>query len=171
MIRVCSVAQPSRGRGSAAINERREEAFDALTTFGFCRHRGTHAPILHASERRGRRRCSGCLQCHAEAKADHAAREQATAHGAEEANVAKTILTIPSTLPARLTTIQKSCLAKAFDENPASCREGSDIGSAVVHTPSPEISSRGPDLPVLPRQCCLARRKARPAGRRHHGDP
>jgi hypothetical protein len=52
-----------------------------------------------------------------------------------EAHVAKTILTIPATLPARLTTIQKACVASVFEANPAACPEGSDIGTAVVHTP------------------------------------
>ncbi|HTZ64511.1 MAG TPA: hypothetical protein VMB51_10430 [Solirubrobacteraceae bacterium] len=52
-----------------------------------------------------------------------------------EAHVAKTILTIPATLPARLTTIQKACVAATFEVNPAACGEGSDIGTAVVHTP------------------------------------
>ncbi len=36
-----------------------------------------------------------------------------------EAHVAKTILTIPATLPARLTTIQKACVASVFEANPA----------------------------------------------------
>jgi hypothetical protein len=54
---------------------------------------------------------------------------------AGEAHVAKTILTIPATLPARLTTIQKACVAAVFEANPAACPEGSDIGTAVVHTP------------------------------------
>ncbi len=52
-----------------------------------------------------------------------------------EAHVAKTILTIPATLPARLTTIQKACVASVFEADPAACPEGSDIGMAVVHTP------------------------------------
>ena len=52
-----------------------------------------------------------------------------------EAHVAKTILTIPATLPARLTTIQKACIAATFETNPATCPEGSDIGTATVHTP------------------------------------
>jgi hypothetical protein len=61
-----------------------------------------------------------------------------------EARVAKTILTIPATLPARLTTIQKACIASVFEANPASCPEGSDIGTAIVHTPVLKNPVMGP---------------------------
>jgi hypothetical protein len=61
-----------------------------------------------------------------------------------EAHVARTILTIPATLPARLSTIQKACLARIFEANPATCPEGSDIGTAVVHTPVLKNPVAGP---------------------------
>lgn len=63
---------------------------------------------------------------------------------AGEANIQKVDLTIPSKLPSRLTTIQKACLEKVFNENPASCDEGSVIGEGVVHTPVFKNPLRGP---------------------------
>ncbi len=77
-------------------------------------------------------------------KAHGASLKLTFASGAGQANVAKTVLVIPSTLPARLTTIQKACLAAAFETDPAACPEGSDIGSAIVHTPVLKNPLTGP---------------------------
>jgi hypothetical protein len=77
-------------------------------------------------------------------KADGASLALTFRSHAGEAHIAKTILTIPATLPARLTTIQKACLARVFEANPAACPEGSDIGTAVVHTPVLKNPVEGP---------------------------
>jgi hypothetical protein len=77
-------------------------------------------------------------------KADGASLKLTFASGAGQANVAKTVLVIPSALPARLTTIQKACLASVFEADPATCPEGSDIGTAIVHTPVLERPLTGP---------------------------
>ena len=61
-----------------------------------------------------------------------------------QANVARTVLTLPKTLPSRQSTIRQACLAAVFESNPATCPEGSVIGSATVHTPVLKSPLTGP---------------------------
>ena len=55
--------------------------------------------------------------------------------GGGEANIRSVRVELPKQLPARLTTLQKACVAKVFEVNPALCPKESDVGSAKAVTP------------------------------------
>jgi hypothetical protein len=53
---------------------------------------------------------------------------------------------LPKQLPSRLTTLQRACTQKKFEENPAGCPPESMIGMAVVHTPLLPVPLMGPAI-------------------------
>jgi hypothetical protein len=52
-----------------------------------------------------------------------------------QSNIEKIKVELPKLLPARLTTLQKACLAATFETNPAACPPASVVGHALVQTP------------------------------------
>ncbi len=64
-----------------------------------------------------------------------------------QSNIKSVLVTLPKALPSRLTTLQKACLAKTFEENPLSCAKvspGSEVGSATAVTPVLPVAMKGP---------------------------
>lgn len=61
-----------------------------------------------------------------------------------QANIRSVAVSLPRQLPARLTTIQKACLAATFAANPAACPAESLIGIAKVRTPVLPVLLSGP---------------------------
>jgi hypothetical protein len=60
------------------------------------------------------------------------------------ANIKSVKVDLPKQLPARLTTLQKACLAATFEANPASCPAPSIVGTVVAHTPILNSPLTGP---------------------------
>jgi len=55
--------------------------------------------------------------------------------GGGEANIRAVKVDLPKQLPSRLSTLNKACLAKVFEVNPANCPKESDVGTATATTP------------------------------------
>jgi hypothetical protein len=60
------------------------------------------------------------------------------------ANIARVKVDLPKQLPSRLTTLQKACLAKVFEVNPAGCPAASIVGHAKAITPILPVPLEGP---------------------------
>jgi hypothetical protein len=65
-----------------------------------------------------------------------------------EANIKRVEVQLPKLLPARLTTLQKSCTQAQFSLNPAGCPEFSFVGTATAHTPVLANALTGPAILV-----------------------
>jgi hypothetical protein len=61
-----------------------------------------------------------------------------------QANISKVKVELPLQLPSQLKTLQKACIDKVFEANPALCPPESIVGQAVVHTQLLPVPLTGP---------------------------
>jgi hypothetical protein len=66
------------------------------------------------------------------------------AHQGSEADIAAVKVELPRALPSRLKTLQKACLARVFETNPADCPAVSMVGRARATTPIVPVALEGP---------------------------
>jgi hypothetical protein len=64
--------------------------------------------------------------------------------GPYDANIARVKVELPKTLPSRLSTLQKACIAATFEADPANCPPASIIGHATATTPVLPVPLTGP---------------------------
>jgi hypothetical protein len=64
--------------------------------------------------------------------------------GASYANIKSVKVDLPKQLPSRLTTLQKACVAKVFEADPADCPKASIVGQAKAVTPILPVPLVGP---------------------------
>lgn len=61
-----------------------------------------------------------------------------------QTNIASVKVSLPKQLPSRLTTLQKACPARIFEQNPAACPADSRVGTARASTPLLPVELNGP---------------------------
>jgi hypothetical protein len=61
-----------------------------------------------------------------------------------QANIRSVKVSLPKLLPSRLSTLQKACPARVFEQNPANCSSASRVGVAKATTPLLPVPLNGP---------------------------
>jgi hypothetical protein len=81
-------------------------------------------------------------------KANGASLETTINQAPGQANIKSVLVTLPISLPSRLTTLQKACPEATFAANPLSCPSGSFVGGVRANTPALKDKMKGPAILV-----------------------
>lgn len=66
--------------------------------------------------------------------------------GSGQANIKSVFVELPKVLPSRIETLKLACSEAQFAANPAGCPAGSQVGTAVAHTPVLPEALKGPAI-------------------------
>ena len=81
-------------------------------------------------------------------KANGASLETTLKMPSKNSNIKSVLVQLPKQLVSRLTTLNKACLAAAFENNPFSCPPGSFVGGVTAKTPVLPGTLTGPAVLV-----------------------
>lgn len=79
-------------------------------------------------------------------KANGASITTTMTQAAGQANIRSVLVQLPKQLPSRLSTLNKACLAKTFEENPYNCSKEAMVGTATAVTPVLPNVMKGPAI-------------------------
>jgi uncharacterized repeat protein (TIGR01451 family) len=132
--------EPQSFSGTASSTEGASAPIESHFQMGSCKSLEFHPDFKVSTSAQSSKANGASLDAKILYPSAPAGSNQATSQSA----ISSVKVDLPIQLPSRLTTLQKACLAKVFEENPAKCPKESLVGSATAITPVLPVPLNGP---------------------------